>query len=66
MRRREFLGALGGAAGLWPISARAQRSALPVVGLLRSSSSNEEPYVIASLSKGLSEAGFVVGSKCDH
>jgi len=58
IRRRELLAALGGAA-VWPLAARAQHAAMPVIGFLSSSSSILATKRIASFSQGLSEAGYV-------
>src|SRR5579863_7845323 len=59
MRRREFIGLVGAAAAVGPLTVRAQQSATPVVGLLSSFSANERNT--AAFNKGLKELGFVDG-----
>ena len=61
MRRREFLGFVGGAAVTWPLTARAQQPAMPVVGFLSSLSPLELTFVMPAFHQGLNEAGFVEG-----
>jgi putative ABC transport system substrate-binding protein len=60
MRRREFIG-LGVSAIAWPFAARAQPSALPVIGFLHSSSPEQNVQRMAAFLKGLRDAGFVDG-----
>jgi len=60
MKRREFITLLGGAAA-WPLAARAQQPALPLVGLLRSTTAAPFTRLVAELQRGLSEEGFVEG-----
>ena len=59
MRRREFITALGGAAVAWPIVARAQPAAMPVVGFLSPASPDALPYLVRAFHQGLNGAGYV-------
>jgi putative tryptophan/tyrosine transport system substrate-binding protein len=60
MRRRDFITLLGGAA-IWPLTARAQQPALPVVGILNGQSAGSYSHLTAALHLGLKETGFVEG-----
>jgi putative ABC transport system substrate-binding protein len=60
MRRIEFIALLSGAVA-WPIAARAQQPAIPVVGFLHSGSPTEYAHLVDAFQRGLNEAGFVEG-----
>jgi hypothetical protein len=62
MRRREFLGVLGGAAA-WPIAARAQQPAMPVIGFMSSRSPEDSVNVVAAFRRGLGEGGRIEGMR---
>jgi putative ABC transport system substrate-binding protein len=60
LRRREFIAALGGAAG-WPLAAHAQQPALPVVALMNFGSPEVSADRVAAFRKGLGESGYIEG-----
>jgi putative ABC transport system substrate-binding protein len=60
MRRRDFVRLLGGAAA-WPLVARAQQAAMPLVGVLSSQSQNSEAAVLAAWRQALNDGGYVEG-----
>ena len=60
IRRRDFITLLGGAAA-WPLAARAQQPAVPVVGCLIAGTPEANVNTEAAFRKGMSEAGFVKG-----
>lgn len=59
MRRREFIALVGGAAAGWPLAARAQRTALPVIGFLGSSLPDEYTVRLRAFRQGLKDEGFI-------
>ena len=61
MQRRELIILLGGTAVAWPLTARAQQPAMPVIGILRSSSAATSMPLVAAFREGLASAGFVEG-----
>jgi putative ABC transport system substrate-binding protein len=61
MRRRDFMEAIAGSAAGWPLAARAQRAAMPVIGFLHGASSARYEPMVTSFRQGLKETGYVDG-----
>src|SRR5262245_55508009 len=61
MRRRDFIEIVAGSAAAWPVTARAQQQALPVIGYLSSGSPGPYQHLVAAFHRGLKETGYVEG-----
>ena len=61
MRRRAFIRLVAGSAVTWPLAARAQQPAMPVIGLLSARASGDAPELLAAFRQGLKDTGFVEG-----
>jgi hypothetical protein len=63
LRRRDFINVVGGGLAAWPLAARAQGSARPVIGYLGAIAPNSDPHLVDAFIKGLGETGHEDGKK---
>jgi hypothetical protein len=61
MRRRDFIRGIAGSAAGWPLAARAQQSAMPVVGFISGSTAGERLVLLTAFRQGLGEIGYAEG-----
>src|SRR5271169_3053365 len=61
MKRRKFMTLLGGATIAWPLVARAQQSAMPVIGFLSGTPQGSIKPLVTAVQQGIAEAGYVEG-----
>ena len=59
MRRRDFIALVSSSVAGWPLAARAQQPAMPVVGLLTARAAGDAPHLMAAFRQALQDIGFV-------